>query len=239
MMKPSISIVVPALNEEANIAAAVEEILRVVVPRFSDYEILLVNDGSIDGTGEKMETLARGNPNTRVRHNLVPRNTGAALTQAAAEARFDYIMMIPGDNENPAQALIPILDAVGTADLIIPYTVNTKVRPFVRRLISRIYITLLNFLFGLRLRYYNGTSIYKTADLRRMTVRTDSFAHLAERLIKLIRTGCSYVEVGVHIGAPHGRRSKAFRLSNIVGVGQGLASLFYEVHVKGGWGTCR
>ena len=238
-MKPTMTIVIPALNEEANISAAVQEVLRVVEPRCSEYEILLFNDGSTDRTGSIMEDLARANPKVRVFHNPSPRNTGAVFSQGVEQARYEYIMMVPGDNENPAQALIAPIEAVGKADLVIAYTVNPEVRPLARRIISRAYTTLLNLLFGLRLRYYNGTSIYRTKDLRRIRIGTHSFGHLAERLIKLIKSGSSYWEVGVPIAAPRGRQSKAFRLKNLIGVGQTILRLFYEVQLRGGWEASR
>lgn len=233
MTKPTLSIVIPALNEEANISAAVSEVIKAVEGRCSEYELLLFNDGSRDRTGERMEQMAQRNSRIRVFHNAVPLNTGAVFQKGVSLARYEYVMMVPGDNENPSQALIGPMAAIGQADLIIAYTANPEVRPWVRRLISWTYQRLLNLLFGLRLKYYNGTSIYRTADLRRITIRSTSFAHLAERLIKLIRSGCSYVEVGIRIVPPSGRRSKAFRWKNLIGVSGSILKLFYEVCVLG------
>ena len=57
-MRPTLSVIIPALNEEANIAAATEEVTKTLAGRFEDYELLLFDDGSQDRTAEIMDRLA-------------------------------------------------------------------------------------------------------------------------------------------------------------------------------------
>jgi dolichol-phosphate mannosyltransferase len=228
-MKPTLSVIIPALNEEANIAAAVAEVIRVVNNRFADYELLLFDDGSRDRTGEIMDRLAAQNHRIRVTHNPQPRNLGGVYKQGVALAKLDCILMVPGDNENPGDALVPVLDALGKADIVIPYTTNMQVRPWNRRVCSRAYTTLINLLFGHSLRYYNGTSICRTSDLRSIRIRTDSFAYQSEVLLKLLSQGRSYVEVGIQITPPVGSASKALRLRNVISVLKAVLQLFSEI----------
>ena len=68
-MKPSLSVIIPALNEARNIKGCVEEVLAAVDGRFSDYEILIFDDGSTDGTGAIADDIAVGNKQIRVIHN--------------------------------------------------------------------------------------------------------------------------------------------------------------------------
>lgn len=222
----------PALNEEANIAAAVQEVLRALEGRCADYEVLLIDDGSRDRTGPLMDALAAANPRLRVTHNSRPRNLGGVFKQGLAMARHEYFMMVPGDNENPAQALVGPLQVIGAADLVIPFTVNRHVRPWSRRLASHLYTTLLNGLFGRRLRYYNGTIICRTSDLRTLSIRTNSFAYVSEIVVKLLQAGKHYVEVGVEIQPPRGRQSKAFTWRNVSGVFNALLWLCYDIHLS-------
>jgi len=220
----------PALNEEANIAAAVDETLRVINGRFADYELLLFNDGSTDRTGAIMDELASANPRIHVTHNPRSRNLGGVFKQGVLLAKHDYLLMVPGDNENPGSALLAPFDAIGRSDIVIPYTTNQHVRPFGRRVASRVYVILLNLLFGLRLRYYNGTVIHSTAKLRTVTINTDSFSYQSEALIKLLRAGVSYVEVGIEIHPRTQRQSRAFRWHNIRDVGKAIAAMLREVY---------
>lgn len=202
--------------------------------RFHDYELLLFDDGSTDRTGAIMDELAVGDPaHVRVTHSPTPRNLGGVYKQGIAQARMDYILMVPGDNENPGHALQAPFDAIGRADIVLPYPVNSDVRGFGRHAVSRIYVGLLNRLFGLRVRYYNGTVIHRTANLKGLSIKTSSFAYQAEILIKLLCAGTSFVEVPIRIDPPkEGRRSRAFRWKNMVQVGRTLGDLFMDLRVR-------
>ena len=226
---PTVSVIVPALNEAANIAAAVHEIIQAVDGRCADYELVLIDDGSSDHTGRLMEELACTTPRLRVIHNLRPRNLGGVFKQGVAVARYECVMMVPGDNENPRAALAPLLEAIGSADVVVPYTVNRGARPWIRRALSRVYTMILNRLSGRRLRYYNGTVIFRTADVRRVTIRTDSFAYVGEALVKVLAMGKGYVEIGIRIHPTTGRRSKALSWRNLVGVARALVRLWWDV----------
>ena len=229
-IKPTLSVVIPALNEEVNIEAAVAETVEVIAGRFADYELLLFNDGSSDQTGVIMDRLASMNPRIRVTHNPRSRNLGGVFKQGVALARYDYLLMVPGDNENPGTALVAPIEAIGKADIVIPYTTNQHVRPFGRRIASRAYVGLLNLLFCLHLKYYNGTVIHRTAKLRAITINTDSFSYQSEALIKLLRAGASYVEVGIEIQPRIARKSRAFRWCNIRDVGKAIGNLLHDIY---------
>jgi glycosyltransferase involved in cell wall biosynthesis len=232
--KPTVSFVIPALNEEANIADAVREAVAAMGDRFGDYELLLFDDGSTDRTGAIMDQLAAADPrHVRVTHNPSPRNLGGVYKQGIELARMEYILMVPGDNENPGHALQAPFDAIGRADIVLPYPVNSAVRGSARHLVSRSYVGLLNRLFGLRVRYYNGTVIHRTANLKGLSVKTSSFAYQAEILIKLLCAGKSFVEVPIRIDPPkEGRRSRAFRWKNMVQVGRTLGDLFMDIRIR-------
>jgi glycosyltransferase involved in cell wall biosynthesis len=233
-IKPTVSFIIPALNEEANIADAAREAVAAMGGRFADYELLLFDDGSTDRTGRIMDELAAADPrHVRVTHNPTPRNLGGVYKQGIALARMDYVLMVPGDNENPGHALQAPFDAIGRAEIVLPYPVNSSVRGPARHLVSRVYVGLLNRLFGLRVRYYNGTVIHRTANLKGLSIETSSFAYQAEILIKLLCAGKSFVEVPIRIDPPkEGRRSRAFRWKNMVQVGRTLAGLFVALRVR-------
>jgi len=226
----TISVIIPALNEEANILGTIDEVVAALGDGFEDYELLLFNDGSHDRTGELMDNAARANPRLRVTHNDQPRNLGGVYKQGIALARFDYLFLVPGDNEITGSALTRTLDAVGKADVIIPYPTNMHVRPLIRRIASRGYTFLINLLFGRRIKYYNGTVVSRTAHTRSITIRTDSFAYQSEALLKLLRTGKTYTEVGIEIRQWPGRRSNALRLRNLTAVLRAVVHLIVEIH---------
>jgi dolichol-phosphate mannosyltransferase len=232
--KPSISIIIPCLNEEENLAGTIECVKDALASseRFSDYEILIFNDCSTDSTGKIADEIKKRENKVRVIHN--PRNMGFGYnyTEGVRLATKDYIIMVPGDNEIPAEAIKRVFALTGAADVVVPYTANTHVRPLSRRAISKVFVIGMNTLFGLDLVYYNGTCVIKSSLLKKVPLKTWGFAYMAAILVRLLRSGASFVEVGIDISQRSKGKSKAFRLKNIVSVFSALASLFWEVRVK-------
>lgn len=228
----TLSVIIPALNEEGNLAAAVSTVLGAIGDRFADYELLIFDDGSTDRTGAIADGLAAGNPHIRVLHN--PRNMGFGYnyTRGVQLARMNYVTMFPGDNEIPGEAIQSILNAVGTADTVVPYISTPSVRGWSRRVISAAFVALVNALFGLRLRYFNGPCVHRRALLLSVPMRTHGFAYMTAILVRLIRSGHAYVEVPMELQARQHGRSKAFRLKNILSVLRTLGELFWEVRVR-------
>ncbi len=228
-MTPGISVVVPALNEAASLAAAVERCRAAARRHFPDHEIIVIDDGSTDATGRIADELAAADPRIRVVHHDRPRNLGYAYKEGVALARFEHVLMFPGDNEGSDEQLDAVMSRAGQTDIVINYISNPEVRPWSRRVMSRAFVGIMNRLFGLRLRYYNGTVLHRTALVRSVTIHTDSFAYQAEALVKLLRGRHSYVEVGAPIAPRVGGRTKAFRLRNFIDVGRAVCRLVADV----------
>lgn len=225
----SISIVIPALNEEVVLDGVVRDIEKQVTAFFRDYEIILINDGSADKTGEIMDRLATELPNIRVLHN--PRNIGlgASYKRGVEEARCTYLMMLCGDGGMPAASLPPIFSAVGSADIVAPYVTNLRtIKSPMRYFTSRVYTNLLNILFGQKIKYYNGLPVHRVDLLRQLRINSTGFAFQGEILTKLLRSGCSMTEVGV-AGAEMTRNSSALRLKGLINIAKVLALLVWEV----------
>jgi dolichol-phosphate mannosyltransferase len=225
----SISIVIPALNEEAVVEGVVRDISKQVAASFTDYEIILIDDGSTDKTGDIMERLATELPNVRAIHN--PRNIGlgSSYQRGLAEARCDYLMMLCGDGGMPAVSLPPIFAAVGSADIVVPFITNLKqIKSPVRYFTSRTYTNLLNLLFGQKIKYYNGLPVHRVDLLRQLRINSTGFAFQGEILTKLLRSGCSMTEVGV-LGAEMTKNSTAVRFKSLMNIAKVLTLLVWEV----------
>lgn len=218
----------PALNEEQNLEAAVRMAQQVVPPFFDDYEILIFNDGSTDKTGAIADRLAASDPRIKVTHHATPKNLGGVYKAGVQQATKQFVIMIPGDNENGSETVTRIFELAGEADIIVPFVANTEVRPFKRRVISRAFVMLTNLVSGCHLRYYNGTVLHKTAIIRECRIQTDGFGYQAEALVKLIRQGRTYREVGVDLARRPEGASKALRLDNLIKVGRFLSSLAFN-----------
>jgi dolichol-phosphate mannosyltransferase len=225
----SISIVIPALNEETVVEGVVRDISEQVAASFTRYEIILIDDGSTDKTGDIMERLATELPHVRAIHNPGNIGLGSSYQRGLAEARCDYLMMLCGDGGMPAASLPPIFAAVGSADIVVPFITNLKqIKSPVRYFTSRTYTNLLNILFGQKIKYYNGLPVHRVDLLRQLRINSTGFAFQGEILTKLLRSGCSMTEVGV-LGAEMTKNSTAVRFKSLMNIAKVLALLVWEV----------
>ena len=227
--QPSICFVVPCFNEEGNVAPTVDSIRAAAGSR--PFEIVLVDDCSNDRTLEEMQAVAAADPRVRVLHNPVNRSLGGSYKRGVAVAEADYVIMIPGDDGFPGTSIAKIIDHAGEADIIIPVVTNSGVRVWYRALASRGFTTLLNWLFWLDVGYYNGAVLHRTALLRTIEIKTNSFAYQAEALVKLIAHGASYAHCYVPIQERAAGRSSALRLKNQIAVWRTIFHLLGNVGI--------
>ena len=184
----SISIIIPAFNEEGNLECAVKDVISAILAaNVENYEILIFNDFSADKTGEVADRLATGNKHIRVIHN--PKNMGLGYNyrKGIELAKNEYVVMVPGDNEVEGKSIGNLFSQVGKADLIISYAANSEIRPRIRQIISKAFVKLMNFLFGLKLRYYNGICLIRKDLLQKVEMTTFGFAYMAEIIIYLVK----------------------------------------------------
>ena len=229
----SITIVVPALDEERNLAGAVRTMIDAAERSFDDYEILIFNDGSTDRTGEIADELAAEHEHVFAFHHEQPKCVGGVVREGCRRARMHYLIWVDSKGATSGESLDAIFAKKGQADLVVPYATNTSERSLGRRVVSVTFRTLVNTLFGLKLRYHLHSVMCRTALAKQFTIRTNSYAYQAEALVKMIRSGASYVEVGVRDGYDdEGRCTKAFRPNNVIGVGRFLLRTLWDVYAR-------
>ena len=146
-MRSSLSIVLPAYNEEANVERAVEQVSAVARQLGMDYEIILVNDGSADRTGEIGHELEGRIPNYRVVEHYPNRGYGGSLKAGFEAATKELIAFVPADNQFDFGEIAALLEALDGADIVSGYRAKRE-DPFVRRLNAFGWNTLVSVLFG-------------------------------------------------------------------------------------------
>ncbi len=143
----SLSVVIPAYNEEANVAAAVERVSQVMQASGLEYEIILVNDGSRDRTGEIGRELQTRIPHFKLVEHFPNRGYGGALKAGFAAATCDWIAFTPSDNQFDFGEIHLLLARAGEADIVSGYRSNRQ-DPFIRRFNAFGWNTLVRVLFG-------------------------------------------------------------------------------------------
>lgn len=226
----TISFIIPALNEERVVETVIDQVMgKIAAAQFSDYEVILVNDGSTDRTGEIMEAAARRYKNVRVLHNATNLRFGNSYRRGLAEARLDYVALLCGDGGLPAASLPAIFECVGKADIVVPWMTNmAEIKSPIRYYLSGAYTALLNLTFGLRLKYYNGLPVHRRDLLQKIEITSGGFGFQAEILIKLIKSGATFIQVGVQ-GAEEKGRSFAMKPRNWISVARTFAHLVVEL----------
>ncbi len=222
----SLSIVVPAYNEAGNILGTLENVTAALAGLPIDAEIVVVDDGSSDGTGSLVAANAWRFPGVRLLVNEKNHGFGATYRRGVAEATGAFVVMVHGDNAWGAATLGNFFSHTGTADIVIGYTRNMwRSRPIARTLISKTFTLIVNLIVGRRLRYYNGLQIHRADVLKRLAVQSSGYGFQAEVLVKALGMTRSFVEVPMDLMEREHGESKAFRLKNAVDVMRTLRQL--------------
>ena len=229
----SLTVFVPALNEERHIEATVDVVARSAQAAGTDYEVIVVDDGSTDRTGQIADRLAAQNPAVKVIHHGNRKGLGRGYRSAVQAATKSYFVFIPGDNSWPLDSVSRLFALLGEADVVTSYPTNAdEQRTRLRRILSSGYTTLVNALHGLGLRYYNGLTIYPTEFLRTHPVRASGFGFAAELLLTAIYEGMSVVEVGLGIQEREGGASKAVSTRNVASVVRSLVRSYWRLRLR-------
>jgi glycosyltransferase involved in cell wall biosynthesis len=188
---------VAAYNEAESLEGAVTDVLT-VLSDVAELEVIIVDDGSTDGSAEIADRLAQEHAAVRVIHH--PRNRGvAAVYRTGLEAATrQYFTWVGGDREIAAESIRDVVEAIGRADLVIPYHANTEARPWHRRLVTWLCTEQINVLFGWSVRYYQGPTVYPRELALRIPVQNQGFFFASEMLIRALAQGLTWVEVGLH-----------------------------------------
>lgn len=220
-----ISFFVPCLNEEGNVGRAIDTIVAVMNHEKAPFQIIIVDDASTDGTVMKVLERQRQHPevNFKLVRNKFCRGLGRNYFIAAQRADGEYYMLVNGDAAEPFETIRAIVSERGRADAIVPYFGHKESRTLARRMLSRTFTTIVNFISGNRIQYYNGPVLHRTANVRAWFAETAGFGYQAELLCRLINEEkISVLEIQVANSDREQGASKALRLSNVMSVTNSL-----------------
>lgn len=223
-MTRSLTIIVPAYNEAERIASVVKMLAGLGQQELDSFEIIVVNDGSRDGTGPIADELAAQHPEVRVIHQ--PRNAGvgAAYTAALHAARMPMITLVPGDDAFAEAGIRDLFRTVGAADMIITYRANPSARSPVRRVLSVICNRLLRLATHSPLRDGHSMYVWPTAWAREISTPPDYRYHLVS-LTTLFQRAQTYCEIPVLLNPKPDESSGVMRFSVIWGLGTTMLGL--------------
>jgi glycosyltransferase involved in cell wall biosynthesis len=193
-----LSLILPAHNEEPNIEAVVRQAADVLPTLFTDYEVLVVDDGSKDRTGEIADELAAENPHVKALHHPKNRGYGGALTTGFTNATGDYLMFMDSDRQFDIQDLENLTPYIGSYDIVAGYRIKRN-DPYYRFLIGSGFNQMVKLLFQVNLRDIDcGFKVFKAEVLQGMNLESPGALINTEIHAKANVQGRSLVEVGVN-----------------------------------------
>jgi len=219
----SISIVIPAYCEAENILATLASVTTALASLNLIYEVVVIDDGSTDGTGALVMNNLTRFPNVRLLTNERNRGFGWSYRRGVEAAAHDYIVMVHGDNAWGAATLRDLFSHTGDADIIVGYTRHMwRSRTWQRTVLSKTFTLLVNLIARRWLTYYNGLQIHRASVLKSLRIESHGYGFQAEVLVKALRLTRTYREVAMDLTERAHGSSQAFRVRNVVDVAKTL-----------------
>jgi len=149
--RPELSLVFPVFDEERNIGRLLDEALDLAPRLAADFEIVVVDDGSRDGSARVISERLRDQPRIRLIRHAANRGYGAALRAGLREARGERVFFSDADLQFDLDELSTLLAHTRDFDIVVGYR-SPRRDPWPRRLIAAIWGALVALLFDLRVR---------------------------------------------------------------------------------------
>ena len=195
MTRPAITAIVPVFNEAPLVRDGALAIAAALDRSATAWEIVFVESGSTDGTGEICDQLAEADSRIVVVHEGRRNGFGSAITRGIAASSGDRLWIVPVDLPFPLEI---IDDAMRVdADAVISYRAEDPRSP-ARRLQSFVFNRLARWMLGVRVRNINSAfKLFRRAAVADLPLRSRGWLIDAEILARLTRNGASIHEIAV------------------------------------------
>jgi len=194
----SISVFFPCYNEQDNIERTVKSALDVLGNLKADFELIIVDDGSMDATGRIADEIAGRDSRVKVVHHQPNRGYGAALKSGFQAATKELVFYTDGDGQFDIREMPPLLPLMKEFDIVSCYRLNRQ-DPLMRRINGWCWTQLVCFLFGMKVRDIDcAFKLYRTEIFDNIELSSDGALIDAEILARAVRKGYTITQKGVH-----------------------------------------
>jgi glycosyltransferase involved in cell wall biosynthesis len=238
--KPGLSIFFPAYNDVGTIASLVLAAHMTVRELTDDHEVIVVEDGSPDHTGELLDEMARHFPWLKVVHHEANRGYGGALRTGFATATKELVFYTDGDAQYDPREMTELVNAFGPdVDFVNGYKISRN-DPLHRVVIGRLYHWFVKIAFGLRLRDVDcDFRLMRRSVFEKVQLTRSSGVICVELMKKVQDHGFRVAEVPVHHYHRSYGKSQFFNFPRVVRTLVDLTRLWLELvverqHVKPG-----
>lgn len=234
-MITAVSAFFPCYNDAQTIGAMVGDVDAALASRLDDYEIIVVEDGSKDGSPEVLERLQATHPRLVVIRHETNRGYGGALISGFGAATKDWIFYTDGDAQYDAREVVDLLDALcGRTDVdVVQGWKIGRGDPWYRKAIGRVYHHTVKRLFNLHIRDVDcDFRLFRRALVLNPPLTSTSGVICVEMIRRFERSGARFVEVPVHHYTRPSGRSQFFRIPAIAHSARQLLGLWWRLIVR-------
>jgi glycosyltransferase involved in cell wall biosynthesis len=192
-----LSLVLPAHNEEGNIEIVVRDALATLPDYAPDFEVIVVNDGSRDGTGAIIDRLHREDERVVAIHHPANKGYGGALKSGFTASTGAFVMFMDADRQFDIRDIRLLAPFVDLFDIVAGFRMERS-DPIHRRINAEIFNLAVRVLFGVHMRDLDcAFKIFRGDQIRSLRLTTSGALINAEIQSKLRRQGATLVQVGV------------------------------------------
>lgn len=230
---PGLSVFFPAYNDAGTIASLVITARQAAQTLTSDFEVIVVNDGSADRTADVADELARQYPEVRVVHHPVNRGYGGALRSGFAAATKEFVFYTDGDAQYDPAEMTVLWDAMRPGvDLVNGYKISRS-DPLHRIIIGRLYHHIVKLMFGLRVRDVDcDFRLMRRSVFDRVRLEKNSGVICLEMMKKIQDAGFVIAEMPVHHYHRTMGKSQFFNFRRIFVTGVDVLKLWYALVIR-------
>ena len=193
-----VGVFLPCHNEEGNIGPVVEAIESELQRISVQHEIVVVDDGSRDRTGEIADRLAAANPNVKVVHHPTNLGYGAAVISGIHACTQPWVVLCDGDGQFVASDIGKLVNKVPDYDVVVGRRAH-RADPLMRRINGRAWTVLMGLLLGIRISDVDcGLKLFRRDLLEGVELQAKGAMISAELMAQLAARGANICEVDVH-----------------------------------------
>ena len=194
----SISVFFPCYNEQENVARTIEKALDVLGKLNTDFEVIIVDDGSTDETGRTADEVAKRDGRVKVVHHKHNLGYGAALQSGFKTATKELVFYTDGDGQFDIDEMPPLLALMEQYDIVSCYRLNRR-DSIIRKINGWCWTRLVCLMFGMKIRDIDcAFKLYKRVIFDKIELSSTGALIDAEILARAARKGYRITQKGVH-----------------------------------------
>ena len=229
-MGNSFTVIVPVYNEADLVIPSLARIEGFMGSWSTDYEILVIESGSTDGSGALCDEATRKSQNVRVIHEPTRAGYGSALRLGFANATKTFAWIVTLDVPFPLESILTAAPLLDSHDCVLSYR-SADPRGIGRRFQSAIYNLLLHVLLGIRARHINSAfKVMRVSVVKEIPLRSAGWFIDAELLYRLQERGITCAEIGVPL-VDRSAGASTVGLNTWVGVLREMARFWVRVRL--------